>query len=71
MMNCRLYYEALELADRIAQMIARTYAGRAIEPVLCQDFYGYRPHKSALGVVEKTVHGKYPSPVFTLFLQHL
>ena len=42
------------IADRIAQMVARAYVERAVEPMFCEDSYGYRPHKSALDAVEKT-----------------
>lgn len=42
------------IADRIAQMVARAYVEREVEPMFCEDSYGYRPHKSALDAVEKT-----------------
>ncbi len=33
---------------------ARAYVERAVEPMFCEDSYGYRPHRSALDAVEKT-----------------
>lgn len=42
------------IADRIAQMVARMYVERAVEPLFCDDSYGYRPNKSALDAVEMT-----------------
>jgi RNA-directed DNA polymerase len=42
------------ITDRIAQMVARMYVERAVEPLFCDDSYGYRPNKSALDAVEMT-----------------
>ena len=42
------------ITDRIAQMVARMYVERAVEPMFCEDSYGYRPNKSALDAVEMT-----------------
>lgn len=42
------------ITDRIAQMMARMYVERAVEPLFCDDSYGYRPNKSALDAVEMT-----------------
>ena len=42
------------IADRIAQMIARMYVDPAVEPMFCEDSYGYRPNKSALEAIAVT-----------------
>lgn len=42
------------ITDRIAQMVARMYVERAVEPLFCDDSYGYRLNKSALDAVEMT-----------------
>lgn len=42
------------ITDRVAQMVARMYVERAVEPLFCEDSYGYRPNKSALDAVEMT-----------------
>ena len=42
------------ITDRVAQMVARIYVERAVEPMFCDDSYGYRPNKSALDVIEMT-----------------
>ncbi len=41
------------IADRIAQMVARMYVERKVEPIFHQDSYGYRPGKSALDAIGK------------------
>lgn len=40
------------IADRIAQMVARMYVEPVVEPMFCEDSYGYRPNKSAIDAVE-------------------
>ena len=35
------------ITDRVAQMVARMYVENIIEPMFCDDSYGYRPSKSA------------------------
>ena len=40
------------ITDRVAQMVARMYVEQAVEPMFCEDSYGYRPNKSALDAVE-------------------
>lgn len=40
------------ITDRVAQMVARMYVEQAVEPMFCEDSYGYRPNRSALDVVE-------------------
>jgi len=40
--------------DRIAQMTARLYFEPLVEPIFCEDSYGYRPNKSALDAIQKT-----------------
>lgn len=42
------------ITDRVAQMVARMYVERAVEPIFCDDSYGYRPNKSALDAVGMT-----------------
>ena len=42
------------ITDRVAQMVARMYVERAVEPMFCEDSYGYRPNKSALDAIEVT-----------------
>lgn len=42
------------ITDRVAQMVARMYVERAVEPMFCDDSYGYRPNKSALDAIEMT-----------------
>lgn len=42
------------ITDRVAQMVAREYVERAVEPMFCDDSYGYRPNKSALDAIEMT-----------------
>lgn len=41
------------ISDRIAQMVARSYVERKVEPIFHEDSYGYRPGKSALDAVGK------------------
>ena len=40
------------ITDRVAQMVARMYVEQTVEPMFCEDSYGYRPNKSALDAVE-------------------
>ncbi len=40
--------------DRIAQMVARLNLEPLLEPVFCDDSYGYRPNKSAIEAIEVT-----------------
>lgn len=40
--------------DRVAQMVVRLYLEPVIEPVFCEDSYGYRPGKSAIDAIRKT-----------------
>lgn len=40
--------------DRVAQMTARLYFEPLVEPIFCEDSYGYRPNKSALDAIHKT-----------------
>lgn len=42
------------VADRVAQMVARMYVEPAVEPMFCEDSYGYRPNKSALDAIATT-----------------
>jgi group II intron reverse transcriptase/maturase len=42
------------IVDRIAQMIARMYIEPAVEPMFCEDSYGYRPNMSALDAIAMT-----------------
>mgnify|MGYP001214517031 CR=1 FL=1 len=42
------------VADRIAQMVAKMYLEPIVEPIFYDDFYGYRPGKSAINAVGKT-----------------
>lgn len=42
------------ITDRIAQMVARMYVEPAVEPMFCEDSYGYRPNKSALDAIAAT-----------------
>lgn len=42
------------IEDRIAQMVARMYVEPVVEPMFCDDSYGYRPNKSALDAIEMT-----------------
>ena len=42
------------ITDRVAQMVARMYVESAVEPMFCDDSYGYRPNKSALDAIEMT-----------------
>lgn len=42
------------IADRIAQMVARMYVEPLVEPMFCDDSYGYRPNKSALDAIAVT-----------------
>ena len=39
------------ITDRIAQMVARMYVEPVVEPMFCEDSYGYRPNKSAIDAV--------------------
>lgn len=41
------------IADRVAQMVARMYVERKVEPIFHEDSYGYRPRKYALNAVGK------------------
>ena len=40
------------ITDRVAQMVARMYVEQVVEPMFCEDSYGYRPSRSALDAVE-------------------
>lgn len=40
--------------DRVAQMTARLYFEPMVEPIFCEDSYGYRPNKSALDAIHRT-----------------
>jgi RNA-directed DNA polymerase len=40
--------------DRVAQMTARLYFEPMVEPIFCEESYGYRPNKSALDAIHKT-----------------
>lgn len=40
--------------DRVAQMVARLYFEPLVEPIFCEDSYGYRPNKSALDAIRQT-----------------
>jgi group II intron reverse transcriptase/maturase len=42
------------ITDRIAQMVARMYVEPVVEPMFCDDSYGYRPNKSALDAIAMT-----------------
>ncbi len=42
------------ITDRVAQMIARMYVEPVVEPMFCEDSYGYRPNKSALDAIAMT-----------------
>lgn len=42
------------VADRIAQMVVKIYFEPKVEPYFCEDSYGYRPGKSALGALGVT-----------------
>jgi len=42
------------VADRVAQMVAKTIVERAVEPIFLPDSYGYRPNKSALDAIGVT-----------------
>lgn len=42
------------ITDRVAQMVARMYVEKAVEPMFCEDSYGYRPNKAALDAIEMT-----------------
>lgn len=39
------------ITDRIAQMVARMYVEPVVEPMFCDDSYGYRPNKSAIDAI--------------------
>ena len=39
------------ITDRIAQMAARMYVEPVVEPMFCDDSYGYRPNKSAIDAI--------------------
>lgn len=39
------------IADRVAQMVARMYVEPVVEPMFCDDSYGYRPNKSAINAI--------------------
>ena len=39
------------IADRVAQMVVRMNFEPLVEPIFCEDSYGYRPNKSALDAV--------------------
>ena len=39
------------ITDRIAQMVARMYVEPVVEPMFCNDLYGYRPNKSAIDAI--------------------
>lgn len=39
------------ITDRIAQMVARMYVEPVVEPMFCNDSYGYRPNKSAIDAI--------------------
>lgn len=40
--------------DRIAQMVTKLYFEPCVEPIFYEDFYGYRPNKSAIQALEAT-----------------
>ena len=40
--------------DRIAQMVARMNLEPLVEPIFCDDSYGYRPNKSAIEAIRVT-----------------
>jgi RNA-directed DNA polymerase len=40
--------------DRIAQMVARLNLEPLLEPIFCDDSYGYRPNKSAIEAIRST-----------------
>ena len=40
--------------DRIAQMVAKLYFEPCVEPIFCEDSYGYRPNRSAIQALETT-----------------
>jgi len=42
------------IEDRIAQMVVRLTFEPLVEPIFCDDSYGYRPNKSALDAVGVT-----------------
>lgn len=42
------------ITDRVAQMVARMYVERAVDPIFCDDSYGYRPNRSALDAIGMT-----------------
>lgn len=42
------------ITDRIVQMVARMYVEPVVEPMFCDDSYGYRPNKSALDAIAMT-----------------
>ena len=42
------------ITDRVAQMVVRMNFEPLVEPVFCQDSYGYRPNRSALDAVGVT-----------------
>jgi len=40
--------------DRIAQMVVKMYFEPNVEPIFCEDSYGYRPNKSAIQAIDVT-----------------
>ncbi|HAL74994.1 MAG TPA: RNA-directed DNA polymerase [Clostridiales bacterium] len=42
------------ITDRVAQMVVRMNFEPLVEPIFCEDSYGYRPNKSALDAVGAT-----------------
>lgn len=42
------------ITDRVAQMVVRMNFEPLVEPIFCDDSYGYRPNKSALDAVDVT-----------------
>ena len=44
----------LTLEDRVAQMVVRMEFEPKVEPIFCEDSYGYRPNKSAIDAIGVT-----------------
>ena len=42
------------ITDRVAQMVVRLNFEPLVEPIFCEDSYGYRPNRSALDAVGVT-----------------
>jgi retron-type reverse transcriptase len=45
------------VTDRIAQEVARRYLEPRLEPVFHTDSYGYRPGRSAIDAVQRSIYG--------------